>query len=186
MATIAATDNMAENPSSEPNESNEQSNVVPIEQPNELSLASGPLSEPLLTSSELPSTSDNISVNLLSPSESEFEKCMEYKFISGSRVSSVLLYVVEEKQLYVKNRKLKFGGHSYVCRVKNCNTRVHFHDEKCVISTNDCSRHEMHANQEDEYKRLEQLQNIRSAVSKPAVLKQRSRIREVFNENAKE
>lgn len=185
MATIASTDNMEENaidvPSTEPNELIEQSNVVPIEQANNVPLTSDPISEP----SELPTTSENISA-LLSSSESEFETCVEYKFISGSRVSSVLLYVVEEKQLYVKNRHLKSGGYSYLCRVINCNSRVHLQDEKCVINTQEGNRHVIHAKQEVEYKRLEQLQAIRSAVSMPAVLKQRSRIREVFNENAKE
>lgn len=171
--------------------SEEVNTSASVENDNALSSTSAS-EENVLSEGNLVSESDLVSPNTASAENSDdfaspntFENFVKHEFITGSRVASVLLYVPEEKQLYKKNRAIR-NGVAYLCRIQDCNSRVYVRGERCFINSTDSDRHANHADQAVEYNHLLQLVRIRSEVSKPNVLKQRSRIREVFNDTAKE
>lgn len=53
--------------------------------------------------------------------------------VAGRRANSCLLYSLDENQFYKKNKKLKSGLVSHVCRHENCHRHVYFNP-----LTNDC------------------------------------------------
>lgn len=59
------------------------------------------------------------------------EKMVKFEWITGKRRDCTILHAIEEKQLYVKNKKLKDGSIAYTCRERKCNARVYLVDGKC-------------------------------------------------------
>lgn len=52
-------------------------------------------------------------------------KNLEFEYTPGSRLNSLLLYSIAEKQLYVKNKLNKNGEMGYTCHQKGCSARVY-------------------------------------------------------------
>lgn len=72
--------------------------------------------------SDSPSSSANASgspLNLLN------NDVIQYKKVVGLRVNSELIYTINEKQLYVRNRKSRDGTFAYSCKEKSCKSRVY-------------------------------------------------------------
>lgn len=74
--------------------------------------------------------------------------CYEFEFVSGKRANSCLLYTIQEKQLYVKNRKLADGPISWLCRKSDCNDRI-YQNENSVYRYSETNKHN-HGEQEQE------------------------------------
>lgn len=71
-------------------------------------------------------------------------------FVSGTRhQKSKLVYLTDEKQLFAKNKELKNGILSHVCRVTGCKTRVHLHPKgDCFYAFGE---HNGHPTQDEQY-----------------------------------
>lgn len=61
--------------------------------------------------------------------QSEYERDLEFEFVSGKQINSQLLYTTNDKHLYKRNRKLVSGHMAYICRKPGCNSRIYFDSE---------------------------------------------------------
>ncbi|KRF78544.1 uncharacterized protein Dvir_GJ25679, isoform A [Drosophila virilis] len=59
---------------------------------------------------------------------------IDFEFKEGSRAGcSLLLFTINEQQIYVKNKLLKQGDTTYVCRVAGCQARVYLSADKSRV-----------------------------------------------------
>lgn len=94
-----------------------------------------------------------------------------FEFITGKRSDSILLYTINDKQLYRKCSIYKSKYYSYRCRVKNCKSRVYyeFDTKKCFMRPKSFISHN-HGDQEDEVKNLKVATEIKNECTKLNVL----------------
>lgn len=84
---------------------------------------------------------------------------MNFEIITGYRKNSQLLYVLDQRMIYVK-KSVYNSINKYECRVKTCKARVSVHpDGKCVLAKNYVEHN--HENEEEVYKELKALNSIK-------------------------
>lgn len=82
--------------------------------------------------------------------EDAAKRSLKSVFVSGTRhQKSKLVYLTDEKQLFVKNKELKNGILSYVCRVTGCKSRIHLHPNGDCFYT--FGEHNGHPTQDEQY-----------------------------------
>lgn len=91
-----------------------------------------------------------------------------FEFVSGKRCNSKLIYLTNEKQLYKKKSYYK-GKTFYTCYASNCKARAEIlEDGTCVKSQK--IAHTNHLQQEEIYKELKAVEDIKKQCSNPSVL----------------
>lgn len=111
-----------------------------------------------------------------------------FEFITGQRSDSILLYTINDKQLYRKCSMYKSKYYSYRCRVKNCKSRVYyeFESEKCFMRPKSFILHN-HGDQEDQFKNLRVATQIKKECTELSALastrKGSGNCREIFDKH---
>lgn len=93
-----------------------------------------------------------------------------YKLIPGRRANSEILYSLEEKQFYIKKRKLASGVLSLVCRTNGCKNHCYLDSEKNICKLPVPYVPHAHPTQEDEYKKICVLNKIKSDCANPNIV----------------
>ncbi|XP_033239914.1 uncharacterized protein [Drosophila pseudoobscura] len=87
---------------------------------------------------------------------------IKFEFREGSRAGcSLMLFSLFEQQIYVKNKQLKLGETTYVCRVKFCKARVYLSSDKSRVYSNPEYVVHSHGPQSDEMKKISALSEIK-------------------------
>ncbi|XP_033252415.1 uncharacterized protein LOC117191740 [Drosophila miranda] len=87
---------------------------------------------------------------------------IKFEFREGSRAGcSLLLFSLCEQQIYVKNKHLKLGETTYICRVKLCKARVYLSADKSRVYSNPEYVVHSHGPQSDEMEKISALSEIK-------------------------
>lgn len=111
------------------------------------------------------------------------ENLIKYELITGKRRDCVVLNSIDEKQLYVKNKKLRDGSTAYTCREKTCKARVYLFDGLCFHQKNNIHNHETKETQIAELKIETKIKSDCAEVqaSSSQTTSRISDVREIFN-----
>lgn len=96
---------------------------------------------------------------------------VKFSLIPGKRLNSELIYSENEKQLYKKNKRLKSGAISGVCRYPNCNTKIYYDDANGVCTYKLPYEPHQHSPREKEYKRLVSLNKMKTKCTDTATIR---------------
>lgn len=110
------------------------------------------------------------------------ENVHKYELIPGKRRDCFVLHSIEEKQLYIKNKKLSDGSVAYTCREKRCNARLYLYDGVCY-SISKINIHN-HANKESVIAEMlveTKIKNKCAEIQPSQTTSQISDVREIFN-----
>lgn len=108
-----------------------------------------------------------------SQSEASANAQVDFEFVSGKRVTSQLIWVPVEKQLYKKHSHYKKCA-TYRCYEKDCCAKV-------ILNGNICSRRNGDHSHNDNFKLYKELQ-ARTELKKNTVLNKTTEIRSIFND----
>lgn len=117
----------------------------------------------------LPNNDDTIASSIVAAdsgisenfSQREKNTQLNYAYVHGYRINSLLLWSVEEKQFYRYNSTSKIGK-GYSCYVDHCLARVHVRDGKCFHANSVAHNH---ATKEQMYVDLMVLSETKSILS---------------------
>ncbi|XP_017028076.1 uncharacterized protein [Drosophila kikkawai] len=79
---------------------------------------------------------------------------INFKFQVGFRQGSRLIHTLDDNQLYCKNKLLKNGDNTYVCRVKDCKARVYLAKDETLVYAREDQVHHSHKGQDLEIKKI--------------------------------
>lgn len=109
-----------------------------------------------------------------------------YELLPGKRANSEILYSKDEKQFYLKKRKLANGQISLVCRTKGCKNNCYLDKDKKECSLPNPYVPHTHATVEEEYESLRILNQIKVDCSDPDTVAKRetktSVVKSIFKE----
>lgn len=97
-----------------------------------------------------------------------------YEIIIGNRQNSLMLYIIEEKQIFFYNTKIKWGW-SFKCRHPNCSALLILCQNRKYIRL---KTHNHEQKYEDEYNRLKVVNKMKKFVAETAVLNENKKIRD--------
>lgn len=139
---------------------------------------------------EIPSHSDVTMPDVSQLLHGEEKNQVTYTLIPGKRANSEILYSIEERQFYLKKKKLANGVISLECRTDGCNKRCYLNlvDEKCELPT-PYEPHNHHT-KEEEYKKLNVLNQMKKDCSNPNIIAKRegktSIVKKIFRDTIAE
>lgn len=93
---------------------------------------------------------------------------MEFEFITGLRKNSKLLRLINENQLFVKNRSIKNKTY-YVCNEKGCNVRICVEQERCYYMNEQLITH-IHSDKKEYISELIVRNTIKEKCSEASIL----------------
>lgn len=86
---------------------------------------------------------------------------IQYQQVAGFRANSELIYTIQEKQLYVKNKRLRDGTVAYTFKEKLCKSRVYLRMDGVLFEPQNFVLHS-HGDKEEEAKKMKVLNELKT------------------------